>query len=110
MVARDDIQALCDRIVEEFRPEKVVLFGSHAYGTPRPDSDVDLLVIMPFEGQPAYQAIEILERVDPPFGIDLLARTPAQVAERLALGDFFMREIMARGKVLYDAAHARVGG
>src|SRR5262249_49649894 len=97
-ISPEAIRDLCDRILAEFHPDKVVLFGSYAYGTPRPDSDVDLLVIMPFAAHPTYKAIEILDRVDPSFGIDLLARTPQQVAERLALGDFFMREIMTKGK------------
>jgi predicted nucleotidyltransferase len=61
-IDRSAIQALCDRIVAEFRPERVILFGSHAYGVPRPDSDVDLLVILPFDEQPAYKAIEIVTR------------------------------------------------
>jgi DNA polymerase sigma len=46
------IRCLCDAIAGEFHPEKIVLFGSYAYDTPRPDSDVDLLVIMLFEGSP----------------------------------------------------------
>jgi predicted nucleotidyltransferase len=104
-IDRSAIQALCDRIVAEFRPERVILFGSHAYGVPRPDSDVDLLVILPFDEQPAYKAIEIVTRAVPRFPVDLLARTPEQVTERLELGDFFMREVMERGKVLYEAPH-----
>ena len=103
------IQSLCDRIVEAFHPEKVILFGSHAYGAPRHDSDVDILVVLPFEEPPVYKALEILTRTDPRFPVDVLARTPEQVAERLALGDFFMRGVIERGKVLYEAPHKREG-
>ena len=47
-----EIQKLCEQISRDFRPERIILFGSHAYGSPTPDSDVDLLVVMPFEGSP----------------------------------------------------------
>lgn len=105
---RRDIQSLCDRIVEGFHPTKVVLFGSYARGTPMPDSDVDLLVILPFEGSPARKAFEIDRELDHPFPIDLLVRTPEFVERRLTLNDFFFREILEKGRVLYDAARARV--
>ena len=105
---RCDIQSICDRIVREFHPTKVVLFGSHAGGSPTPDSDVDLLVILPFEGSPVRKGFEIDRNLDHPFPIDLLVRTPEFVEQRLALNDFFYREIIEKGQVLYDAAHARV--
>jgi predicted nucleotidyltransferase len=98
------IQQLCNRIVQEFQPERVILFGSHAYGMPREDSDVDLMVILPFEGNGLQKAAEILRRVQPPFAIDLLARTPEQIEQRLAWNDFFLREIIEKGKVLYAAS------
>ncbi len=109
MIDRRTIAELCDRIVEEFHPDKVILFGSYAYGVPNDDSDVDLLVVLPFDGAPVYKAVEIVTRTDPRFPVDLLARTPEQVEQRLALGDFFMREIMERGRVLYESSHDGVG-
>ena len=48
MVSREAIQKYADAIAREFRPEKIILFGSHAYGEPTEDSDVDLMVVMPF--------------------------------------------------------------
>ena len=109
MVDRAMIEEFCERVVDEFHPEKVILFGSHAYGTPGPDSDVDILVIMPYEGHPAYKAAEISVRADARFPLDILVRTADQVRERVALNDFFMREITEKGLVLYDAADDRVG-
>ena len=100
-----EIKKLCERIAREFRPEKIILFGSHAYGKPEWDSDVDLLVIMPFNGRHTRKAIEILNRVNPATGLDLLVRTPQEVEKRLGMGDFFMREIIERGKVMYEAPH-----
>jgi predicted nucleotidyltransferase len=100
-----EITALCDRIVEQFDPEKIVLFGSYAYGSPTPDSDVDLLVMMEYRDTPGRAAVEVLQRARPAFGVDVLVRTPEQVEERLALNDFFMQEIMTRGRVLYARDH-----
>ena len=81
---------------------KVVLFGSHAAGTPTRDSDVDLLVILPFTGEPVDRSVEMRMRLRPPFPLDLLVRTPEMIARRLAMGDTFMREIIDRGRVMYE--------
>jgi predicted nucleotidyltransferase len=104
MIGTQQIQALSERIAHEFQPERIILFGSYAYGTPREDSDVDLLVILPFRGSSLQKAVEILRRVQPPFAVDIVARTPEEVRQRLEWNDFFLREIMARGKVLHAAA------
>jgi len=106
MIDKEDIVALAERIAHEFEPERIILFGSYAYGAPTEDSDVDLLVVLPFEGHHARKAAEILNRVDffPRFPIDLLARTPDVIRQRLQWGDFFLREIVDMGEVLYDAA------
>jgi predicted nucleotidyltransferase len=100
------IKRLCEEIAREFNPEKIILFGSQAYGKPRVESDIDLLVVMHYEGSPFRQAGEILKRVIPQVGvlpIDLLVRTPDQINERLAIGDQFVSEILERGKVMYEA-------
>lgn len=106
---RRQIKLLCGAIAREFHPEKIVLFGSYASGRPRPDSDVDLLVVMPFDGSAFRQAAAILGHVVRTVGVlpmDLLVRTPEQVRERVEMGDTFMREIIERGKVMYEADHA----
>jgi predicted nucleotidyltransferase len=99
------IQRLCERIAKRFKPEKIILFGSHAYGQPTPESDVDLLVVMDFEGSPIQQAIKISRELGLVTPMDLLVRTPEQIRERLRIEDPFMREIVERGKVLYEANH-----
>src|SRR3954465_5449650 len=66
-------------IAEEFQPDKIILFGSYAYGTPNEDSDVDLLVIMPAR-DPHAQTVRILYRLAAPFPLDLLVRTPKEMA------------------------------
>jgi len=105
-VTQKTISAFARQIAQQFNPHKIILFGSYAYGKPTADSDVDMLVIMPFEGKSAYKATEILLATDPCFPIDLLVRTPEQIKTRVELGDFFIREITKKGKVLYEAADA----
>ncbi len=51
MINEKKIADLGNRIAKEFQPERIILFGSYAYGKPRPDSDVDLLVVLPFDGK-----------------------------------------------------------
>jgi predicted nucleotidyltransferase len=102
-VTRKQINAVVRKIVNEFNPEKIILFGSYAYGKPTIDSDVDLLVVMDSEEHLARRGIRILRRLlDVPFPLDVLVRTPQEVVSRLKLEDFFMREIVQQGQVLYE--------
>ena len=108
MVTLADIQRVVEQIVERFHPQQVFLFGSYAYGEPSPDSDVDLLIAMETPLRGVDQAVEIRKVVDLLFPSDLLVRTPQQIAERLALGDVFLREVVNKGIVLYEADSPRV--
>src|SRR5688572_9953810 len=86
------IRRFARQIVERFHPDKIILFGSYAYGTPTPDSDVDLLVVMPTRNQ-VEQAVRIDEAIaDRGFPLDLLVRTPKTLAARLRWGDSLLRE------------------
>lgn len=105
-ITRKAISTFADQVARQFKPQKIILFGSYAYGKPTEDSDVDMLVIMPFRGRGAHKATEILLATDPSFPIDLLVRTPKQIQTRIELGDYFIREITRKGKVLYEAADA----
>jgi predicted nucleotidyltransferase len=102
MAGMKEIRALSRRIAKEFDPERIILFGSYAYGNPSPHSDVDLLVIMDFEGKPFWKSLDILVRISPPFSTDILARRPGDTEKRYALGDPLIREAIDRGKVLYE--------
>lgn len=97
------IHNICHRIASEFKPEQIILFGSHAYGTPTLESDLDLLVVMPFAGSPLAQASKISRQLKLMIPLDLIVRTSEQMKERLVMGDSFMHEIVARGKVMYEA-------
>src|SRR5262245_66109971 len=102
------IRRFARQVAERFQPEKIILFGSYAYGTPHADSDVDILVIMPARNQ-IDQAVKISLAIDPPFPLDLIVRTPRNLEWRLKEGDSFLQEIVSNGKVLYAAPHQRTG-
>jgi len=106
MLTIEQIQAYSDEIVKKFDPDKIILFGSYAYGTPRIDSDVDMLVIMPMEGHPIEKSIDIIRATNPHFGIDLLVRPPDYLERRAKMGDVIMREIANKGKLLYERSNA----
>jgi predicted nucleotidyltransferase len=103
MVKRQDIIAFVKQVVAQFHPQRVILFGSYAYGKPTVDSDVDLLVVMPHKGHPAVQASEIRKHVHAGFPMDLVVRSPKEIRRRLAMDDFFISEIMQRGRPIYEA-------
>jgi predicted nucleotidyltransferase len=102
LIAQDQIQACCDAVAREFRPQRIVLFGSYAYGQPTPDSDVDLLVILPFHGSDVSKAIQIRSRLDAPFPLDVLVRKPEFIAQRLRERDMFIEMVMTQGRVVYE--------
>jgi predicted nucleotidyltransferase len=100
----ETLPAAIEKLIREANPEKIVLFGSYAYGHPTPDSDVDLLVILPQEAGATHRerylkvALALLPRW---FPIDLIVHTPEEVHERLQ-HSFFLREILSKGKILYE--------
>ena len=100
------IQELIARIVEQFQPQRIILFGSYAHGKPRPESDVDLLVIMDTPLRETQQALQIRQYVSPLFGVDLIVYTPARLEERLKLGDSFLQEITEKGVLVYESPDA----
>jgi predicted nucleotidyltransferase len=107
-VPRHVIRRYARQIGAHFRPDKVILFGSHAYGTPHADSDVDLLVIMPARNQ-LDQAVRIRAKLPAPFAMDLIVRTPSNLAWRLAEKESFHTEIATRGLVLYEKGDSGMG-
>jgi len=97
-----DIKKLSDQIVEKYNPEKIILFGSYAYGSPTEDSDVDLFVLMPFEGRSVYKSVEIKAYTRTRFPVDLIIRNPEDTQRRYEEFDPLVREAIDRGKVLYE--------
>jgi predicted nucleotidyltransferase len=90
-------------LAQALNPERIILFGSHAYGQPAADSDVDLLIVMDSAERPAARAARVSRLLRPrPFPVDILVRTPQEIEHRLDIGDDFVRQILECGKVLYD--------
>jgi predicted nucleotidyltransferase len=97
------IRSLARQIAEKFHPQRIILFGSYAYGNPGPESDVDLLIIMDTPLRESEQALIIRQAFPIMFGLDLLVYTPDRIAQRLSWGDSFLCEIVDRGIVLYES-------
>jgi predicted nucleotidyltransferase len=103
-IPRRAIHDVVRQIAEQYAPDKIILFGSYAYGKPRPESDVDLLVVMNTAHKETEQAIRICQSISYHFGLDLIVKTPATLTRRLVLGDPFLQEVVSKGKVLYERA------
>lgn len=104
---KNDIKKLIKEVVnntaDKIKPQKVILFGSYAYGKPNKDSDVDLLFIIntKLTGLKRYAwATESIEHVLP---MDILVKTPTEIKKRLAMGDPFYKEITTKGKIMYES-------
>jgi predicted nucleotidyltransferase len=99
----DLLEHIVQRIVTGVQPEKIILFGSYAYGNPTPDSDLDLLVSMESQARPAERVLAVSRRLRPrPFPMDILVRAPQEIREALEKKDSFIHEIMTQGKILYE--------
>ncbi|QQS47810.1 MAG: nucleotidyltransferase domain-containing protein [Acidobacteriota bacterium] len=99
------IRRLCDRIADRFHPDKIILFGSQAWGEPSTESDIDILVVMTYEGRHTSQAIRIVNELNTLAPIDLIVRSAEEIRARREIGDTFIRNIIDRGKVMYEADH-----
>jgi predicted nucleotidyltransferase len=102
------IRRYARQIADRFKPDKIILFGSFAYGEPNEHSDVDLLVVMRCPN-PITQRTRIRAAFDVPFAMDLLVQTPERLKERVDAEDWFMREVVEKGIVLYARNHKRLG-
>ena len=102
-IPQSAIENVIAQIVENFQPQQIILFGSYAYGNPRPESDVDLLVVMETQLSEIQQAIEILQSIQYRFGLDLIVFSPQRLTQRLKWGDPFLKEITVHGKLVYES-------
>ena len=109
MIQAEQIQQVSDEIARRFNPERIILFGSYAYGTPTEDSDVDLLVVMPLLNKGRGRASDIRLHLDIAFPLDLVVCDPDYITERIALNDFFLQEITERGWILYAGNNTAMG-
>ncbi|MCI0532766.1 nucleotidyltransferase domain-containing protein [bacterium] len=102
MITREKIQAVADKIAHEFEPEKIILFGSFAWGNPTEDSDVDLFVVKKSDKKRWEREYEIRRKIFPAgMPVDVLVYTPDELKKRLSVQDFFIKDILNKGTVLY---------
>ena len=98
----DQVAGWVREVAQRFNPERIILFGSHARGTARPDSDVDILVVMDHQGSSLREALRLRQDVEYRFPLDLIVRSRDEIERRTALGDFFLRDVLREGLVLYE--------
>lgn len=101
---RKIITEIVDRILKGYKPKKVILFGSYAYGEPTEDSDIDLLIIKNTDKRPIDRWIEVkrlLRDSGRTIPVSPLVYTEKEIEQRLAIKDFFIEEIFEKGDVLY---------
>lgn len=106
MITPEQIQGVAHQIARKFNPIKIVLFGSYGRGQAHDYSDVDLLIIHEAGREGVDPEIEVAAGIAHPFPMDILVRTPQQIAERLRMGDSFFHDIIEKGVVLYERAAA----
>lgn len=90
------------RIVEEYKPEKIILFGSYAWGRPTQDSDFDLCIIKKNKKDFFVEARKIRRIIDGEIAADLIVHTPQEMTRRFEMGDYFFKQIIKKGKTLYE--------
>lgn len=103
-IPQEAIDQVVEQIVEKFKPQKIILFGSYARGNPRPESDVDMLVVMKTSDKGGKQSLEMRRHLGVMFGLDLIVYTEQRLKERVDMGDWFLRDVLKEGKVLYEAS------
>ncbi len=103
MVAFNDIEKFSRALVQEFHPHRIFLFGSHATGKARDDSDVDILVTMDYNGNSLRAAAQIIRKIKPRFAVDLIIRTEKELNDRIEQNDDFLKEVSRNGHILYES-------
>ncbi|MHB1354446.1 MAG: nucleotidyltransferase domain-containing protein [Anaerolineae bacterium] len=99
----ENVIKVVQAIAERFAPQQIVLFGSYAARTERPESDVDLLIIIETDRREIEVALDIRRWLQPQFALDLVVITPERLKQRISWGDSFLREILHKGIVLYES-------
>ena len=102
MNAKKEIQKITEQIVKKYKPEKIILFGSFAYGKSKPSSDIDLLIIKKTNQKKVDRIKKVLMMTESNLPLEPLVYNPEEIKERLSLGDFFFQDIIQKGKVVYE--------
>lgn len=107
MIKEDNMRKLileiATKIKENYSPEKIILFGSYAYGSPEKESDIDLLIIKETQDRVIDRMVQIYKIVDlRKIDLSPFVVTPQELKQRIELGDHFFKEILLKGEVLYE--------
>jgi predicted nucleotidyltransferase len=106
MIPMGDIQRYCDGIAAAFKPCRIILFGSYAYGQPTEDSDVDVMVVMPKSRYRRDLDTRVRRKVPAGFPVDVLVEPDDKLARRVADRESFILDVTQRGKIMYENSHA----
>ncbi len=90
------------KALEEYQPEKVILFGSHAMGSSDPHSDIDLVIIKRTQKVFLDRIKEVLKIIQPNFAIDIIVYTPKEFRKMLSEGNSFLEKVITHGRVIYE--------
>lgn len=103
LITQEEIKEISNKIIDNYNPEKIILFGSYAWGIPGPDSDVDLFIIKN-DNKPSLEMMREVNRIfaERNFALDVLVYTPDQLKRRSEIGDPFLKKIVDSGKILYE--------
>ena len=99
------IEQLVNRLIEKYEPEKIILFGSYAYGMPDSESDIDLLLVKQTEERPIDRRItvrKLVSQLRKKKSFSPVVVTPDELSRQIALGDDFFTEITTKGQLLYE--------
>ena len=96
------IPEIREKIIKELDPEKIILFGSYAWGEPTNSSDLDLFIIQKTDTPRRQRQVELRKKLSGSgVAMDLLVYTPEELNYRLELEDFFFEKIISQGKTIY---------
>lgn len=102
-----ELQSILDRLIAEYHPQRVIMFGSHAWGTPHEDSDVDLFIVKDTAQRFLERCFEVRQLLTPvrqELPLDIIVMTPQEIERRKTAGDPFITQILEEGTLLYEAA------
>ena len=99
-----EINNITNQIVKKYNPQRIILYGSTAIGRAKSDSDLDLLIIKNTTQDPIRRVQVLSSLIDRTVPCDFLVYTPQEIKKRLTLGDFFIKEILEQGKIMYETS------
>lgn len=102
MTTQQDIQKITNKIAKKYKPEKIILFGSYAWGKPTKDSDVDFFIVKKTKKPRFNRQLEVRRLINGEIAADILVYTPQETQKRIEMRDFFIKSILTKGKILYS--------